>query len=432
MEFPAGPGIARRSLLSLPFLHLAASAKTNGEYRFEHENVLGTSLELIVSTPSKKDAAAVEKKVLDEIDRLAKILSTYDDRSEIRRVEQFGGPRSSELSNVLNAYADWDHRTAGAISLRPHKNVGWNVDALGKAYILEMAKSAAGAPLLVNIGGDIVTSGAWPVSIADPMRPHENAPPLAQMVVTGESVATSGISERGRHIHDPRTGLPAKGAISATVIARDCVTANALSTALCVMDAEQGLRLVESSNAHALIVTEDGTVRRTTGFAHYERVPKFKKVMASGWPAGYQVSISLTLKSPNMIRARRPYVAIWAEDAKGKLIRNIDVWASRPRWFPELEEWWKINGRSSNVSSITRPTRDPGKYRLVWNGLDDNGQPVPPGTYQIFVETNRQHGNYYKRNGSILCGPKPSSASLSETPEFGTVTIEYGPPGPAA
>ena len=82
--------------------------------------------------------------------------------------------------------------------------------------------------------------------------------------------------------------------------------------------------------------------------------------------------------------------------------------------------------------SITKPTRDPGKYRLVWNGLDERGQPVPPGTYQIIVETNREHGNYYKRNTTILCGPKPASASLPGTPEFETVAIEYGPKGAAA
>jgi hypothetical protein len=186
-----------------------------------------------------------------------------------------------------------------------------------------------------------------------------------------------------------------------------------------------------SPGAHALIVSANGTEFRSPGFARYEQ-PRIRKVMASGWPAGYEVSIALTLKTVQMARVRRPYIAVWAEDANGKLVRNIEAWANKPKYYSELNDWWKINGRSYDVGSLTKPTRDPGKYSLVWNGLDDRGQPVPPGTYQIILETNREHGSYYKRNTSILCGPKPSSASLPETPEFETVAIAYGPKGSAA
>jgi thiamine biosynthesis lipoprotein len=140
----------------------------------------------------------------------------------------------------------------------------------------------------------------------------------------------------------------------------------------------------------------------------------------------------LTLKTVQMARVRRPYVAVWAEDSNGKLVRNIEAWANKQKYLPDLDDWWKINGRTYDAISITKPTREPGKYRLVWNGLDERGQPVPPGTYRIIVETNREHGNYYKRNTNILCGLKPSSASLPGTPEFETVAIEYGPKGAGA
>jgi thiamine biosynthesis lipoprotein len=433
MAFYSVPRIARRSFLSLPFG--IAALGTRDLFRFHHENVLGTSMEMIVCASSQQEAAAAEQAVLREIDRLAKILSTYDPESEIGRIERSGGPRSRELSSVLAAYRHWAKRTAGAISLTP-KNSGWNVDALGKAYILDSALRRAGASgLLLNIGGDIVTAGAmeWRIAVADPLASHENDAPLTHVLIKNEAVATSGISERGRHIVDPRTGVARQGIRSATVIAQDSITANALATALCVVDPEEGMEVAGATpNAHALIVSDNGREFRSPGFARYEQPSRIRRVMASGWPAGYEVSIGLTLKTVQMMRVRRPYVAVWAEDANGKLVRNIEAWANKPKYYPELDDWWKINGRSYDVSSITKPTRDPGKYRLVWNGVDDRGQPVPPGTYQIVVETNREHGSYYKRNTSILCGPKPSSASLPETPEFETVAIAYGPKGSAA
>jgi thiamine biosynthesis lipoprotein len=437
-----GPRIARRSLLTLPFLGVALAGRRE-TFQFHHENVLGTSMEMTVNAASEHEATMAEAAALAEIDRLAKVLSTYDPASEINLIQQFGGSRSRELASVLSAYHHWHSRTNGAISLTPGTK-DWNVDALGKAYILESAKSAAlrASPgvrgLLLNIGGDIVTAGntPWRIAIANPSAPHDNAAAITDVVIGNQAIATSGISERGRHIVDPRNegvSHAATGVTSATVIAPDAITANALSTALCVVQPEHGLQLIASTpGAHTLMIDEDGREFRSPGFSRHELPPRIKNVLAAGWPDGYEVSIQLTLKTVQMMRVRRPYVAIWAEDTNGKLVRNIEAWASKQKYLPDLNEWWKINGRSYDVSSVTKPTRDPGKYRLVWNGLDDRGRPLPPGTYQIFVETNREHGNYYKRNTSILCGPKPSSASLPETPEFETVSIAYGPRGSAA
>src|SRR5882724_10168521 len=52
-----------------------------GEFAFYHEGVLGTSMELIVQAG---DAGECERRVLGEIERLRRILSTYDPASEIR------------------------------------------------------------------------------------------------------------------------------------------------------------------------------------------------------------------------------------------------------------------------------------------------------------------------------------------------------------
>ncbi|MCU1262445.1 MAG: apbE 3 [Bryobacterales bacterium] len=422
--------IGRRSFLAVPFLGATASNKP--QYRLQRENVLGTSMELRVASPAGPEA---ETAALAEIARLCKVVSTYDAASEISRL-RVGGACSAELGRVLSAYSYWEQRTGGAISARPLGDA-LNVDALGKAFVMEKALAAgrkhAGSALL-NIGGDLVAAGGdtWNIDVADPARWHENAAPLTSISIRDMAVATSGVSERGAHIRDPRTGRPAGGAVSATVIARDTVAANALSTALCVLEPGEGLRLTGSvAGAECLMVLRDGTTVRSAGFRAYERARAIPVAAATDWTPGYDLSITLTLK-PASSFARRPYVAVWAEDERGKVVRNIAVWANKPRWMPELHTWWADN-RNNDVNSVTRATRPTGRYRLVWDGLDDKFRPVPAGTYTIFVESNREHGNYAKESGKISCGTaKTARATLNETSEFEAVALEYGPRGQSA
>jgi hypothetical protein len=206
------------------------------------------------------------------------------------------------------------------------------------------------------------------------------------------------------------------------------VTANALSTALCVLDEQAGRRLVQSTErAACLVLRLDGTTWQSGGFK-----PAFKTVAAAAWPKNQQVTITLTLKAIEGYRVRRPYVAVWAEDLSGKLVRNITVWTEKRRWLPDLFEWWKKSGSAGGGSSVTRATRPPGRYQLLWDGLDDAGQPLPAGKYRIVVESNREHGSYAKESGVIECGANPSKVMLKENGEFEAVELSYGPGGQSA
>ena len=80
---------------------------------FQHENVLGTSMEVRLDslTPDRAEGAA-----LLEIDRLAKILSSYDASSEVSRwTRTLNEPVrvSPELMEVLGLYDEWRVRTDG-------------------------------------------------------------------------------------------------------------------------------------------------------------------------------------------------------------------------------------------------------------------------------------------------------------------------------
>src|SRR5262249_29257225 len=138
------------------------------EHQFQYEGVLGTSMDLVVWTPRPHDADIVCRTILKEIDRLDSILNTRITQSEISLFENATGNRSHsrDLGTVLNAYDYWASRTGGVLSVRPGgANTARNVDALGKAHIIDSAVMAARNAglsidgLLLNIGGDIATWG---------------------------------------------------------------------------------------------------------------------------------------------------------------------------------------------------------------------------------------------------------------------------------
>ncbi len=131
---------------------------------------------------------------------------------------------------------------------------------------------------IVNAGGDLKALGRkfgepWTIAIKHP-RDRERV--LALLPVSNTCVVTSGDYERfferdGKryhHILDPRTGYPATGCMSATVVAPNAAFADALATALCVLGPETGLELVETlPRVEALLVDLEGAVHTSTGLA---------------------------------------------------------------------------------------------------------------------------------------------------------------------
>ncbi|MFH1531215.1 MAG: FAD:protein FMN transferase [Pseudomonadota bacterium] len=109
---------------------------------------------------------------------------------------------------------------------------------------------------IVDAGGDVVVfsgKGDQPfrVGIKHPMEPKQV---FAILSVANGAVVTSGCYERfveigGKricHIIDPRTGKPAGGLLSVTVLARDASAADAYATALFVLGPDDGFSLAKS------------------------------------------------------------------------------------------------------------------------------------------------------------------------------------------
>jgi len=103
----------------------------------------------------------------------------------------------------------------------------------------------------------------WPVGVRHPLRPGRR---LATVMLEDRALGTSGSGtqffvDRGRrlgHILDPRSGLPAEGVLSATVIAPTAAEADALSTALYVSGPDGLPRIATPGGAVGAILVLPG------------------------------------------------------------------------------------------------------------------------------------------------------------------------------
>jgi thiamine biosynthesis lipoprotein ApbE len=469
----------------------ASDSSPDQELGFGYDHVLGTSMDMLVRGGSAADAHAAVKATLGEIDRLAAILSTRDPQSEISRLISAGQAThgSPEIRSLLEQYRLWSDRTGGVVScqsqplldlwrqaeteqrvpddariassLAESQQFSWsagadgsirlwsgraiNLDALGKAFIIDRALAAAVrvAPALagvcLNIGGDIaVAGGPWIVGIASPFAPADNAAPLTHVTLTNQAIATSAGYERaytidGRrysHILDPRTGRPACAAASSAVIAADAVTANALALAMCILGPRDGASLISRHGAAAVVVEEDQTTHEIGSVptidmparSHGNRAAK----EAAGWPADHQVTLGLVLKEHPGRRSHRPYVAVWVEDANRKAVRTLAVWGNDPKYLRDLFVWSKAVPRNQVAAGVTRATRQPGTYAIAWDGLDDAGKPLPAGKYTLHVEINREHGTHAAGAATIDCGGKDAgSAKIAASEEAEEIVVDY-------
>ena len=434
---PAIGQCSRRTFLKLSALLPFASfdSLSSREYHFQYEGIIGTSLDLVIWSRFQRTADLACQKVLEEIDRLAAILDTRNPNSEISLFAKSSGSRnpSRELQEVFDAYSLWESRTGGVLSIRPGgPDTPLNVDALGKAYIIDRGvvaarkSSPAVEAVLLDIGGDIAVWGrSCDVEIADPDAPYDNAPSIAAIAVRNQAVATSGVYARGAHLMDARTGRAPKMTAAATVVASDAVTANALATTLCSTQSNAGLQLVESTEGAEALRIESGLLRRTSGFANLERSLSRPMKVPADWPSGYQLKVSLPLTSGR--GKKRPYVAVWVEDSSGKVVRLLAFWGSDSKYQSDLSTIWNRFKGSRQLRSVSRATRPAGRYELVWDGLDDQQKPMPPGAYRLTVETNQEHGVYAKQSGVITLGDEPASITLPATANFDAVLVQYGP-----
>ena len=112
-------------------------------------------------------------------------------------------------------------------------------------------------------------SEGWRIGIQHPSVRNRVA---AVVIAVDAAVATSGVYERGDHVLDPRSGCPATGLESVTVIGPDLAVADAFATAAVALGDRDGMEwLATRAGYEALAITANGIVVTTPGFARYRR-----------------------------------------------------------------------------------------------------------------------------------------------------------------
>lgn len=138
---------------------------------------------------------------------------------------------------------------------------------------------------LVFVGGDIASSGKkgtlpWVVGLQEP-RATGDKQYFAVLPLEDEAIATSGDYEsyfevdgkRYHHLLDPRSGQPAFGTRSVSVIAKDAASADAFATAIFILGPEQGLALAERTpGLETVIVDGKNQVTVSSGLAKRLRI----------------------------------------------------------------------------------------------------------------------------------------------------------------
>lgn len=167
-----------------------------------------------------------------------------------------------------------------------------DMGAVGKGIALDEIRQYLSENLgitggVISVGGSIVTYGSkpdaspWRVGVVNPMNSAAN---LGYLELTGEwCVSTSGDyeryvevgGERYHHIIDPQTGYPAdSGVRGVTILSKDGLLSDALSTACFILGAEEGCRLAEGFGAEVLFVKADGEIVMTDGMKQYFHLSK--------------------------------------------------------------------------------------------------------------------------------------------------------------
>lgn len=209
-----------------------------------------------------------------ELRHVDETFSPYRADSQVSRIadgrldlDDAGG----EVRAVASACVDLESVTDGRFSAWWNRRFdpsgyvkGWAVERAARRHLAPLLERGAEA-VGINAGGDVQVFTAddsdwtWRVGIADPRRPDRLA---ATLELADGAVATSGVAERGAHIVDPRTGMPARGIAAATVVAAGLTLADVWATTAVISGPDDVAWTRTSGIRSAVTVGDDGRVRR--------------------------------------------------------------------------------------------------------------------------------------------------------------------------
>ena len=257
-------------------MDLALLGHTEPQRNVWAEQIMGMPISVHLrsrDTHASDDADQAVRACFDELHDIDRLFSPYRDDSEITRIQrdELAIDQANPLvRTVADACRTAEEQTHGLFSA--HWRGRFDPTGYVKGWAVEQAARRHLAPLMekdvavgINAGGDMqlfTAVGAdwrWNVGITDP---HSSATLLATIEVENGAVATSGTSERGQHIIDPRTGRPATSVASATVVADGLAHADVWATAAVVAGFDDRKWIADADTKTGLLVASDGRTAR--------------------------------------------------------------------------------------------------------------------------------------------------------------------------
>jgi thiamine biosynthesis lipoprotein len=166
-----------------------------------------------------------------------------------------------------------------------------DLGGIAKGYAVQAAAETLAAhgihDALVDLSGNMFALGAppgadhWRIGIRDP---RDRLPYFARVPLREQGISTSGkyeqfVAANGRtygHIMDPRTGRPAEGLISVTVISKSAFTCDAWDTPLFVLGVNEAKRLAKRHDDFDVILVEPGAADVDTVWVERTLVDRFE------------------------------------------------------------------------------------------------------------------------------------------------------------
>ncbi len=195
---------------------------------------------------------------------------------------------ASQHTDINNLIIDDENNTVYLADPEMTLDVGAVAKGYAAEKIAEYLEEKGITGYLLNLGGNVRTIGdtgekPWNVGIENPDTANEEKPYIEFLHLQGESLVTSGTYQRFyvvngenyHHIIDPQTLMPGTKYRSVSVLTDDSGLGDAMSTALFLMDYEEGLELIKSmDNVEAMWVMPDGEQRYSDGFKTYTYIPE--------------------------------------------------------------------------------------------------------------------------------------------------------------
>jgi thiamine biosynthesis lipoprotein len=299
-------------------LLLLTSAPSRAEWYSDTREMMGTRVEIQLWAADEATGRKQLATGMREFARIESAMSTYRDSSEISAVNREAALRpvraSAELHELVRRSLELSAATGGAFDItfdsvgrlydfrkrvRPdeesirqnlpaidyrHVVLGdspttirfttpgtrINLGGIAKGYACErvivVLRKAGVSNAMANAGGDTRLLGdrrgkPWVVGIRDP---DDDTQWVTRLALEDEAISTSGDYERFfdedgiryHHILDPKTGKPAGGLRSVTIIGPDATLTDGLSTSVFVLGADRGLALVESMPGYGAVIID--------------------------------------------------------------------------------------------------------------------------------------------------------------------------------